>query len=161
MAQEGRDEKGKFTAGNLFHMWVKKFAGGRYPKYETALDLAEAISKYLDFEDEQKRPDTYSGQGKGIYTLSGCALHLGFVSRDALQEYEKRDPLFSDVVKAFRLFMTDWNEKKIYWGGTFNGAKLWLTNFGGYLEEVTQHLKQTITEVKPEVMGGTPPIAEQ
>ena len=161
MSEEGRDEKGRFTAGDLFHRFVKNWNGGKPPKYETPLELAQAISEYLEYEDSLKRPDSYSKQGKGVYTLSGCDLYLGFVSTGALHDYEKRDPLYSRVIKAFRLFMTDWNEKKIYWGGTFPGAKLWLTNFGGYLDEVTQNVNQTVTEVKPEVISGTPKIEEK
>jgi hypothetical protein len=146
MAQEGRDEKGKFAKGNLFQQFVQNWNGGRPPKYQTPLELAEKIGEYLDYEDTLKRPDSYSKSGKGIYTLSGCALYLGFVSTSALQSYEKKDPLFSRVISAFRLFMTDWNEKKLYYMGTFPGSKLWLTNFGGYSEEST--VNQNVTEYK-------------
>jgi len=147
MAKEGRDEKGRFVAGNLFQRYVENWNGGRPPKYETPKDLANEIAEYLKYEDKLKRPDQYSKAGKGVYTLSGCALYLGFSSRDALQEYEKKDPLFSDIVGAFRLFMSHWNEQKMYWGGTFPAAQFWLKNFGGYTDEVTQNQIQTINEV--------------
>jgi len=158
---EGKDENGKFIKGNLFHRWVKQFKGGRRPKYEKPEELATAIGEYLNYEDTLKRPDSYSGLGKGVYTLSGCALYLGFSSRDALQEYEKKDPLFSDVVGAFRLFMTDWNEKKLYWGGTFAGSSYWLKNFGGYVDEQTINNNNTITEVKVEVDKNSPPLEDK
>ena len=146
MAQEGRDEKGKFSHGNLFHKFVKEWNGGKAPKYKTAILLANKIAEYLDYEDSLKRPDQYSKMGKGLYTLSGCALYLGYVSTSALQSIEKGDPLYSRVISAFRLFLTDWNEKKLYYMGTFPGSKLWLTNFGDYSEEST--VNQNVTEFK-------------
>lgn len=146
MAQKGKDDKGKFTKGNLFHQFVENWNGGRPPKYKTAIDLANKIGEYLDYEDSLKRPDQYSKMGKGLYTISGCALFLGYVSTSALQSIEKQDPLYSRVISAFRLFMTDWNEKKLYYMGTFPGSKLWLTNFGGYSEEST--VNQNVTEFK-------------
>lgn len=161
MAKEGRDEKGRFTEGNLFHRWVKNWNGGRPPEYKTPLELAEAIADYLSYEDKLKRPDTYSGAGKGIYTLSGCALYLGFASRDALQEYEKKDPLFSDVVGRYRLFLTHWNEQKMYWGGTFPAAQFWLKNWGGYSDEQTVNSNVNLTEVKPEIISGTPKLGKE
>jgi hypothetical protein len=142
MAKEGRDEKGRFAEGNLFHRYVKNWNGGRPPEYETPEQLANEIAEYLTYEDKLKKPDQYSKAGKGIYTLSGCALYLGFSSRDALQEYEKKDPLFSDIIGAFRLFMAHWNEQKMYWGGTFPAAQFWLKNFGGYTDESTQNINQ-------------------
>ncbi len=160
MAKEGRDEKGRFSHGNLFHKFVKEWNGGKPPKYGTPLELAEKIAEYLDYEDTLKRPDTYSKQGKGLYTLSGCALYLGFVSTSALQSYEKRDPLYSRVISAFRLFMTDWNEKKLYYMGTFAGSKIWLTNFGGYSEESTVNQNTTVTELKVEQVNGNSPKIE-
>jgi len=161
MAEEGRDEKGRFTNDNLFQRFVKNWNGGRPPFFEKPEDLAQKIAEYLDYEDSLKRPDTYSKQGKGIYTLSGCALYLGFSSRDALQEYEKKDPLFSDIIKAFRLFMTHWNEQKIYWGGTFNGSSFWLKNWGGYKDESTQNQIQTVTQVNPTVISSGVPLANK
>lgn len=159
MAEEGRDDKGRFVAGNLFERWVKNHAGGRPAYYDTPEALANEIANYLKYEDSLKRPDAYSKQGKGIYTLSGAALYLGFSSRDALQEYEKKDPLFSDVIGAFRLFMTHWNEQKMYWGGTFPAANFWLRNWGGYVEESTQNQIQQVTTITPKVISSGTPLA--
>ena len=152
MAQEGRDEKGKFTAGNLYSLGN---TGGQPPKYDDSEVMDKKIAEYLNWEDDCHR------SGKGVYTLSGVALFLGFASLQSLYDYEKRSAEFSYVINRFRLFMTHWNEQKLYWGGTYMGSQFWLRNHGGYSDESTQNLKQTITEVKPEVMGGTPPIAEQ
>lgn len=142
---EGKDSKGKFTEGNLFHRFVKNWNGGRPPEYETPEELAAELAKYLEYEDTKKRPDSYSGDGKGVYTLSGAALFLGFASRQSMYDYENKSPSFSYVIKAFRLFMVDWNEKKLYWGGTFPAAQFWLKNWGGYSDETKQTVNQTIT----------------
>jgi hypothetical protein len=152
MAQEGRDEKGKFTAGNLFSMHNNK---SRPPVFETVEQIAEMIAQYLEWEDNQK-----GKEGKGIYTLTGCALFLGFASKSSMDDQAKRSAEFSNVINRFKSFMTHWNEQKLYWGGTYMGSQFWLRNHGGYSEDVNQNLKHTITEVKPEVISGTPKIEE-
>jgi len=145
MAQEGRDEKGKFSTGAQFWRQVEQ-NGGMPPTYSDPIEMCKKIGEYLDKEDSLKRPDSYSKAGKGLYTLSGCAYHLGFASRQSMYDYEKKSPTFSYVIKRFRLFLTDWNEKKLYYMGTFPGSKLWLTNFGDYSEEST--VNQNVTEFK-------------
>ena len=145
MAQEGRDDKGKFSYGNIFRQGLTN-NGGLEPMYSDSEAMGMKIADYLDFEDTMKRPDQYSKLGKGLYTLSGCAYFLGFATRQSMYDYEKKDPKFSYVIKRFRLFLTDWNEKKLYYMGTFPGSKLWLTNFGGYSEEST--VNQNVTEFK-------------
>lgn len=150
---EGRDEKGRFTAGNLF--CLGGYNGGRPRIYDNPELMYNAIADYLDFEDQQKGKD-----GKGVYTLEGCALFLGFASVQSMYDYEKREPGFSYVIDKFRLFMTHWNVQKLYWGGTFAGSSYWLNNKADYSNEVTQNLKHTITEVKPEVISATPKIEE-
>ena len=145
MAQEGRDEKGKFSYGNQFYLTFKQ-NGGMSPTYEDPIEMAKKIGEYLDYADSFKRPDSYSKAGKGLYTLSGCSYFLGFASRQSMYDYEKKSPTFSYVIKRFRLFLTDWNEQKLYYMGTFPGSKLWLTNFGGYSEEST--VNQNVTEYK-------------
>lgn len=56
--------------------------------------------------------------------------------------------------------MTDWNEKKLYYMGTFAGSKIWLTNFGGYSEESTVNQNTTVTELKVEQVNGNSPKIE-
>jgi len=151
MAQEGRDEKGKFTHGNLFSLGL--CTNGAKPFYDNADEMALKIAEYLNWEDDQKGKD-----GKGVYTLSGVALYLGFATRDSMYDYEKKSADFAYILNRFRTFMTHWNEQKLYWGGTYMGSQFWLRNHGGYSEDVNQNLKHTITEVKPEVISGTPKI---
>ena len=144
--------------GNLFAIGNN---GGRPPEFKTAKEIEEKIANYLDWEDTNKRPDSYSGQGKGVYTLSGCALFLGFASVQSLYDYEKRSQEFSYVINRFRLFMTHWNEQKLYWGGTFQGSNFWLKNFGGYSDESTVNQNTTITELKVEVNNDSPDLEDK
>jgi len=137
--------------GNLFALGN---TGGQPPKYDDPKVMNKKIAEYLDYEDADKKT------GKGIYTLSGVALFLGFASVQSMYDYEKRSEEFSYIINRFRLFMTHWNEQKLYWGGTYMGSQFWLRNHGGYSEDVNQNLKHTITEVKPEVISGTPKIEE-
>ena len=154
---EGRDEKGRFTKGNLFSLGLEN--SGRPPEYKEPEALANKIAEYLNYEDSLKRPDTHSGQGKGIYTLSGCALFLGFAHVQSMYDYEKRTSEFSYVLNRFRLFMTHWNEQKLYWGGTFPAANFWLKNWGGYTYE--QSINQRIQVSEVEVIKTTPPLEDK
>lgn len=143
--------------GNLFALGN---TGGRPPKFKNGEELAQAIAEYLNWEDENKGMDS-KGNGKGLYTISGCALYLGFATRQSFYDLEKQDE-FSYTINRFRLFMTHWNEQKLYWGGTFSGAQFWLKNWGGYTDESTQNVNQVITEVKPNVIiGNTPPLEDK
>lgn len=125
--------------GNLFAIGN---TGGRPPLYKSSDEFAKKLAEYLEYEDEVKGVDAKTGQGKGIYTLEGAALFLGFATRDSMYDYEKKEE-FSYIVSRFKLFITDWNVKKLYWGGTFMAAQFWLKNWGGYTDEVTQHQKVT------------------
>jgi hypothetical protein len=134
--------------GNLFAIGNN---GGRPPMYKTSQEIAEKIAEYLDWEDEAKGLDA-KGTGKGIYTLSGCALFLGYCSKASMDDQSKRGDEFSNVISRFKLFMTHWNEQKLYWGGTYMGSQFWLRNWGGYKDESTQNQNQTITSVQPTVV---------
>jgi len=140
---EGRDDKGRYVKGNLFALGLQ--TSGRPPKYETHEQVAEKLAEYIEYEDSLKRPDSYSKGGKGIYTLSGASLYLGFASVTSMYDYEKKNTEFMYVLHRYRNFLTHWNEQKLYWGGTFAGAQFWLKNFGGYKDESEQTIKQDIT----------------
>lgn len=142
--------------GNLFAIGNN---GGRPPEFKTAEDLANKIAEYLDYEDSHKKPDQYSKMGKGIYTLSGCALFLGFASKSSMDDQAKRDDEFSNVISRFKLFMVHWNEQKMYWGGTYPAAQFWLRNHGGYTEESTQNQNQRLTKVEVEVVKSDIPLS--
>ena len=68
---------------------------------------------------------------------------------------------FSYVISRYKLFLTHYHEQKVQWVGGFPGAKLWLTNFGGYTEESVVNQNTTLTEVKVEQVKGTPKIEEK
>lgn len=143
--EEGRDEKGRFAKGNLFSVGLQN--NGRPPAYNDPNDMAQKIAEYLDYEDTFKRPDTYSKQGKGLYTIEGCALFLGFASVTSMYDYEKKSTDFMYILNRFRLFLQHWNAQKLYYMGTYAGSQFWLKNWGGYKDESTQHQKQEVTQV--------------
>jgi hypothetical protein len=140
MAQEGRDEKGRFEKNNLF--CLGGYGYGRPAIYTEPEKMYEKIAEYLEWEDHQKDG---AKKDKGIYTLEGCALYLGFASVQSLYDYEKRDSGFSYIISKYRLFLTDWHVKKLYWGGTYMAAQFWLRNHGGYKEE--SDVNQTVTNI--------------
>jgi hypothetical protein len=65
-----------------------------YKKYRTVGDMQKAIDEYFVKCDEEKKP----------YTVTGLALALGFLSRQALLNYEGYtdidDISFHDTIKA-------------------------------------------------------------
>lgn len=145
----GRNELGQFLPQNLFALGCK--TSGKPPIIKTTKELITKLSEYIEYEDKKKRPDSYSKEGKGIYTIEGAALFLGFQSRQSLHDYANRNPEYAYVIDRFKLFLTHWNVQKLYWAGTFPGAKFWLMNHGGYKEEVTQNQNHTVTTVEPRV----------
>jgi hypothetical protein len=147
-----RDEKGKFKKQNLFSKGLEN--NGRPPIYEDPNVMAEKLAEYLDYEDRMK-----GTKHKGVYTLEGACLFLGFASRQSMHDYEERSSDFSYVINRFRLFMTHWNVQKLYWGHTFSGSQFWLRNFGGYTDESTVKQHQTVTTVQPTIVGDSPKLA--
>lgn len=61
-------------------------------------------------------------------TMTGLALHLGFVSRKAMYDYENK-PQFSDTIKKARLRIEHEYEKQLYIDKC-TGAIFALKNFG-------------------------------
>lgn len=155
MEEEGRDEKGRFKRGNLFSIGNN---GGQPPIYTDPNVLANKIAEYLDWEDEN-RALTAKKQGNGIYTIEGCALFLGFATRESFYDYEKRTPEFFYVLNRFRLFMTHWNAQKLYNGVSFAGSQFWLKNWGGYKDESEQNINQTVTTVTPTIVDTGVPLS--
>lgn len=140
--------------GNLFAIGNN---GGRPPMFDNAEQLQLKIAGYFDWEDECKNRDA-KGVGKGLYTVSGCALFLGFASRNSFYDLEKQDE-FKYTISRFRLFMTHWNEQKLYYMGTYAGSSLWLRNFGGYSDESTVNQNQRLTKVEIEVVKSDAPLS--
>ena len=141
--------------GNLFALGN---TGGRPQKYTDPKKFATKLGEYIEYEDSLKPKDAKTGMGKGIYTLEGAALFLGFASRESMYEYAKKEEFYY-VVSRFKLFLTDFNVKKLYWGGTFMAAQFWLRNWGGYSEESTQNQNITTKDVTVKVVPSEVPIA--
>lgn len=154
MSEIGRDEKGRFVKGNLFS--IGGYNHGRPALYDSPEVMFDKIAEYIEWEDSQK-----GGIGKGVYTLEGCALFLGFASVQSMYDYEKRNTDFSYVINKYRLYLTHWNVQKLYWAGTTQGAVFWLKNKSDYRDEVTQHQIQTITEVKPVIVQSDTPLSDK
>ena len=153
---EGRDKDGKFAAGNLFSVGNN---GGRPPKYDDPAEMEKKIAEYLEWEDQWKKP-TAKGEGKGIYTLEGCALFLGFATLKSMYDYEKRSPEFLYTLNRFRMFLTHWNVQKLYWGGTFTGSQFWLKNKADYSDESTLNQNTVVREIKIEEVKVDTPLAD-
>ena len=127
----GKDDKGKFTIGNLFAMH-----NGRPPIFESEDEFVAKIAEYLMWEEKTS---------KGKYTIEGCALYLGFASRQSLYDYKERGARFSYMVNRFLLFMQHYHAQRLTWVGSYQGSSFWLKNFGGYTEESTVNQNQNIT----------------
>ena len=63
-----------------------------------------------------------------------------------MYDYAKKEE-FSYIVNRFRLFVIDFNVKKLYWGGTYMAGQFWLRNHGGYVEESTLNNNDKVTHV--------------
>ncbi len=157
MSKEGRDSKGRFKEGNLFSVGNN---GGRPPEFKTSEELFNKIAEYLDWEDQWKNKGA-KGEGKGVYTLSGCALFLGFSSKASLDDQKERGAEFSNVIDRFKLFMTHWNEQKLYWGGTFAGSSYWLKNFGGYVDESIVKTEEIATKIDVQIDKTSPKLEDK
>jgi hypothetical protein len=144
---EGRDEKGKFVVKNLYHLMRERI--GRPLKIKSPEELALKALEYFEWSDQND---------KGKYTFAGLRMWIGF-SRENWREYKVK-PDFVDTMNQIEGILEDFFEKKLQWAGSTQGAIFWLKNKAGWKDESQQKIDQTITEVKPEVISGTPKIEE-
>lgn len=131
---EGKDELGRFTEKNLYHLLAKN--PGRPLKCETPDELAQKAIQYFEWSDKND---------KGKYTFAGLRLFVGF-SRENWREYKAR-PEFVDTIDHIETLLEDFFEKKLQWAGSTQGAIFWLKNKSGWKDEVTQNQNQTVTKV--------------
>lgn len=128
---EGRDDLGRFTAGNK---WAALKGVFQAPE-----QMQEAIGEYFE----------RSKQKNGIYkpTLTGLCFHCGFASLQSFYDYEAREP-YSYTVKRARLFVQSCYEQNLY-GFAWGGSAFALKNVGkgDWTEESIQHQHQTVSEV--------------
>lgn len=92
-----------------------KHPGGRPPKFKDPAELEALLSDY--FENEP------------VLTMTGLALHLGFVNRQSMYDYEKK-PEFSDTIKMARAMIENGYEKALARGEGTAGHIFALKNFG-------------------------------
>jgi hypothetical protein len=146
MAQEGRDENGKFTEKNLFYLLRTNI--GRTPHFKTPHEMAEKAILYFEWSNKYD---------KGKYTYGGIRLFCN-ITRSTLSDYRKK-PDFSDTIEHIETVLEDYYEKKLGWAGSTQGAIFWLKNKAGWKDEITQNQNQTVTTVQPSIISGSPKLA--
>ena len=100
------------------------------PIYNSPEELQEAIDLYFDGADKP--------------TISGLALHCGFVSRQSFYDYEQR-PEYSYTIKRARLRIESMYEEKLQ-GQTCTGAIFALKNLG-WRDKTEQEQTGIVTNV--------------
>lgn len=146
MAQEGRDENGKFIEKNLFYLLRERI--GRPPMFEKPEELALKVIEYFQWSEKYD---------KGKYTYAGLRLFCG-LTRSLLSDYRKK-PDFNDTIEHIETVLEDYYEKKLGWAGSTQGAIFWLKNKAGWKDEITQNQNQTVTTVQPSIISGSPKLA--
>ena len=103
---------------------------GRPPKYKTAKEIQKVIDRYF-----KECPDTIKMPTKEgvvielpVLTITGLVYYLGFESRTAFYDYEKKEE-FKYTIKRARLFIEMEYEKQLR-SGNVTGAIFALKNFG-------------------------------
>lgn len=128
-------------------------SAGRPATYETPEELQQAVDsyfeylkgEYIDVKETQvidgKEVDTIRREWTRFpenATITGLVLHLGFVHRQSLTDYEKRNDEFSDIIKKARTRVESDYEKQLY-KSTPTGAIFALKNMGWKDKQETEH----------------------
>ena len=112
---------------------------GRPLKYKTPEEMQAKIDDY--FENPPRKKPVFSKDGicieLPVFTITGLALHLGFVDRQSMYDYENR-PLFSGTIKRARTFIEREYEEQIQ-SGNCAGAIFALKNFGWRDKQEIEH----------------------
>jgi hypothetical protein len=116
---------------------------GRPLKYKTKKALEEAIEAYFRRCQQEDRPPT----------VTGLAYELGFLSRQALLNYQDR-PEFHDTITRAKLRIETYAEERLFDREGVNGAKFSLTNnFEGWSNAPAQTSKQEALAKAAELLG--------
>lgn len=91
---------------------------GRPLTYDSPEDLQKAITEYFE----------QVAEAKGIITVTGLALHLGFDSRQSIYDYKERDE-FSYIIKRALLMVENAYEMRVC-GNNPTGPIFVLKNMG-------------------------------
>jgi len=149
MAQEGRDEKGRFTEKNLYAQ-VYNERQGRPRLYDDPADLIEKGVEFFEW---------CLWARKGKLTSAGLRLYIG-LTRTSYHNYSK-NPDFMNALDYLETTLEDYNELKLGWAGSTQGAIFWLKNKAGWKDESDQNINTTVTELKVEVDKNSPPLEDK
>jgi len=94
----------------------EKNLGGRPPIWTDPEAFAEAVDKYFENKEE-------------IHTWTGLALHLGFDSRQSLQDYKERDGFLTPIKKALARIEGIYEQRMVK-ANNPSGSIFALKNFG-------------------------------
>jgi DNA-packaging protein gp3 len=144
-ANEGRDEKGRFTEKNLWSIARKRV--GQPKKYPTPEELAFTALEYFD----------WCAATKNKITMAGLRVYVNFSRQDWLN-YKTNYPDYFDTMNTIELLLEAEWEAKLGWAGSTQGAIFWLKNKAQWRDETTQH--QTLTNVTAS-FGNTLQSAQQ
>lgn len=129
---DGKDQKGKFVAQNLFHLLRSRV--GRPRLFESPEELASKVMEYFEWSNLND---------KGKYTSAGLRFYCGLTRSNWFQY--KQNPDFCDTLDYIETLLEDFYEKKLQWAGSTQGAIFWLKNKAGWKDESTQtNLNQSI-----------------
>jgi hypothetical protein len=146
MAQEGRDENGKFIHKNLWHLMRSRI--GQPKKFLTPEELASKGLDYFEWVAETKQKITFAG----------LKLYVG-MNRSDWHNYKQNYPDYFDTMNHIELLLEAEWEGKLGWAGSTQGAIFWLKNKAGWKDEITQNQNQTVTTVQPSIISGSPKLA--
>ena len=147
MSKEGRDEKGRFTEGNLYAQ-VYNETQGRPRIFADPQDLIEKGFDFFEWCNQHR---------KGKITMAGLRLWLG-MNKERWSKYSQETD-FRDAIEYLTSVLEDYNELKLGWAGSTQGAIFWLKNKAGWRDETEQKVNQVVTTVTPKVIvGDAPPL---
>jgi hypothetical protein len=140
---KGREKDGRFARGNNLSVGN---SGGVAPMYKTVEEMQSKIDAYIaghtgrQLEDKDGNPMTYKGQPIIVdaypLTVTGLAVALGFRSRQALLNYQYKDPDFDDSISRAKTYIEAYVESRLFDKDGCNGAKFSLSNnFRGWQEK--------------------------
>lgn len=122
---------------------AEKNKGGRPPKFKTVEELDAAINDYFENCPDKRIIKLKNSEGGEYieyvpsYTITGLALHLGFVDRRSLYDYNER-PQFSHSIKMARTRIEKVYENLLH-SGQCTGAIFALKNFGWKDKQEIEH----------------------
>lgn len=138
----------------------KQNKGGRPALYKDVSVLEAKIKEYLEIKCKDEIITGIDGKpvcdlkGRLVIkyhppTISGLALHLGFLNRASIYDYIERDDEFSNTIKRAIALIEDYAEKQLFVGNS-TGAIFWLKNRGwSDKQEIEQtNIDKTPFEVK-------------